>query len=88
MRTKKYLDPISGAFMSWNNATHSWEDIAIDGDNVYEFLFISDYIRAEACIESVLDGLVNYAASYYIRNGYMPSDVHLMEKYLKKQLHD
>ena len=86
--TKKYLDPNSGTFMSWNDSTHSWEDIAIDAVNVYEFLFISDYMRSEVCIEFVLDGLVDYAASYYIREGHMPSDIHLMERYLRKQLHD
>ena len=52
---KKFFDPLSRLFLIYNKINCKWEPEPITSDNIEELLFMTDYVKAEVQIESIIE---------------------------------
>jgi len=52
---KKFFDPVVKAFLVWNEEKEKWEPEKVDGSNVEDLLYMTDYVTAEIQIENAIE---------------------------------
>ena len=52
---KKFFDPVVKAFLVWNEDKEKWDPEKVDGSNVDDLLYMTDYVTAEIQIENAIE---------------------------------
>ena len=55
---KKFFDPFSRLFLIYNKINCKWEPEPVTGDNIEELLYMTDYVKAEVQIESIIESQI------------------------------